>query len=119
MSIYTTPFRRFTLRLDGFASVRAGADLAEMVTKPLRFKGHSLWINYATSAGGVVQVEAQEADGTPIPGFTLAENSTLTGDAIEQAVTWKSRKEVAELEGRPVRLRFVLQEADLFALRFG
>jgi hypothetical protein len=26
MSIYTTPFRRFTLRTDGFASVHAGAD---------------------------------------------------------------------------------------------
>ena len=71
MSIYATPFRRFVLRTDGFASVHADADVAEMLTRPLRFSGRELTINYSTSAGGSLRVEIQDADGQPLPGFAL------------------------------------------------
>ena len=93
MSIYATPFRRFTLRTDGFASVHAGADPAEMVTRPLRFSGAQLWINYATSAGGVLRIELQDGEGTPFPGFTLSECLPMVGDAIDQPVVWKGGKD--------------------------
>ena len=119
MSIYVTPFRRFTLRTDGFASVHAGADLGEMVTYPLRFSGEQLLVNLSTSAGGSLRVEIQEESGQPIPGFRLKECKPLVGDAIEMPVRWGKAADVAKLAGTPVRLRFVLQEADLFAMRFG
>ncbi|NLC57278.1 MAG: hypothetical protein GX774_10610 [Armatimonadetes bacterium] len=118
MSIYTTPFRRFVLRTDGFASVHAGADAGEMVTLPLRFTGKELTVNYSTSAGGSLGVEVQDADGKPLPGFTLAECRPLVGDSIEQVVAWERGSDVSSLAGRPVRLRFVMQEADLFSLQF-
>ena len=118
MSIYTTPFRRFTLRTDGFASVHAGADSGEMVTRPLRFAGKELVINYSTSAGGSVRVEIQDESGTPIPGFSLADSQGLVGDTIEQQVRWKNGSDVSSLAGKAVRLRFVMQEADLFAIQF-
>jgi hypothetical protein len=117
MSIYATPFRRFTLRTDGFASVRAGADVGEMVTRPLRFAGTELVVNYATSAGGSLRVEVQDAAGAPVPGFALADCRNLVGDAIEQKVTW-AKKQIGALAGQTVRLRFVMQEADLYALQF-
>lgn len=119
ISIYTTPFRRFTLRTDGFASVHAGADAAEMVTRPLRFTGRKLFVNYSTSAGGNLSVEIQDLDGRPIPGFALTDCRPLVGDAIEQALTWASGADVSSLAGHPVRLRIAMLEADLFALRFG
>lgn len=118
MSIYTTPFRRFTLRTDGFASVHAGADIGEMLTRPLRFSGKELVINYSTSAGGSVRVEIQNEFGQPIPGFSLADSSNLVGDTIEQHVSWKNGSDVLSLAGKAVRLRFVMQEADLFAIQF-
>jgi hypothetical protein len=118
MSIYTTPFRRFTLRTDGFASVHVGADVGELVTHPLRFKGRELVINYSTSAGGSVRLELLDATGKPIPEFTLAESQHLVGDTIEQQVGWKQGSDVSSLVGQPVRLRFVMQEADLFAIQF-
>ena len=118
MSIYTTPFRRFTLRTDGFASVHAGADPAEMITRPLRFNGNKLVVNYSTSAGGSLSVEIQDADGQPQPGFALADCRPLVGDAIEQTVTWTGGADLSSLAGRPVRLRFAMLEADLFALQF-
>ena len=118
MSIYTTPFRRFTLRTDGFASVHVGADVGEFVTRPLRFTGKELVINYSSSAGGSVRVELQNESGHPIPGFALSDSRNLVGDAIEQPVSWKNGGDVSSLLGQPVRLRFVMQDADLFAIQF-
>jgi hypothetical protein len=118
MSIYTTPFRRFTLRTDGFASVHVDADQGELLTRPLRFSGKSLVINYSTSAGGSVRVEIQDESGRPMPGFTLEDSPNLVGDQIEQTVDWKQGSDVSSLAHRIVRLRFVMQEADLFSIQF-
>jgi hypothetical protein len=118
MSIYATPFRRFVLRMDGFASVHMGADVGEMQTKTLRFTGQELVVNFATSAGGSLRVEVQDQSGVPIPGFSLAESRSLVGDTIEQSVTWANGGDLSSLSGQPVKLRFVMQEADLFAIQF-
>ncbi len=118
MSIYTTPFRRFTLRTDGFASVHSGADAGELLTKVLTFDGAELALNFSTSAGGSVKVEVQDPDGRPIPGFALADQISLVGDATDRAVVWKNNPSLGSLAGKWVRLRFVLQEADIFALQF-
>lgn len=118
MSIYTTPFRRFTLRPDGFASVHAGADPGELLTHPLRFTGGLLRVNYATSAGGSLRAELQETDGKPIPGYTLADSRPLVGDALDQPLAWTGGSDLTALATRPIRLRFALLEADLYALRF-
>jgi len=109
---------RFVLRTDGFASVHVGADIGELVTKPLTFTGKELVINYSTSAGGSMRVELQDAAGKAFPGFTLADSRNLVGDAIEQSVSWTKGVDISLLIGRPVRLRFVMQEADLFAIQF-
>jgi hypothetical protein len=118
MSIYVTPFRRFTLRTDGFASVHAGADPGELLTRLLKFSGQQLVVNYSTSAGGSLRVEIQDDSGQPIPGFRLDECVPLVGDSIQQAVTWKNQPNLARLAGQLVRLRFVLQDGDLYSLQF-
>jgi hypothetical protein len=126
MSIYvgqhymqpTAYLGRFALRLDGFASVSAPYAGGEMLTKPIVVGGKELMLNYATSAPGGIRVEVQEADGEPIPGFTLAESRLMVGDSVEQAVRWTLKTDLAGLVGRPVRLRFVMKDADLYALRF-
>ena len=89
-----------------------------MLTKPIVVGGKELMLNYATSAPGGIRVEIQEADGEPIPGFTLAESRLMVGDSVEQAVRWTLKTDLADLVGRPVRLRFVMKDADLYALRF-
>jgi hypothetical protein len=57
-------------------------------------------------------------DGAGLPGFALADAVEQVGDEIERVVRWKAGSEVGRLAGMPVRLRFVLKDADLFALRF-
>ena len=110
--------RRFTYRLDGFVSLRARMAGGEMVTKPLTFSGKTLEINYATGAAGEVRVEIQESDGRAIPGYALADCPEIIGNQIERSVAWKGGGDVSPLAGRPIRLRFVLKDAHLYAIGF-
>jgi len=110
--------RRFTYRIDGFVSVQAGPQGGELVTKPLRFKGNRLLVNYATAGQGQLRVEIQDAAGKPLEGFGASDCQVLSGDAVDQVVAWKAGPDVGRLAGTPVRLRLELREADLFSLQF-
>jgi hypothetical protein len=110
--------RRYTLRIDGFISMHAPLSGGECVTKPLLFTGKELVINYATSAAGSVRVELQNADGTPVEAFSLADCPEMYGDTIEQVVSWTSGSDLSGFAGKPIRLRFALKDADLYSLRF-
>ena len=126
MSIYvqrnygqpTHYLERLTLRTDGFAAIHAGYEPGELVTRPLTFSGSKLTLNLSTSAAGGVFVEIQNADGTPIPGFQLADCVELNTDDLSRVVSWKSGSDVSSLAGKAIRLRFRLKDADLFALQF-
>jgi hypothetical protein len=109
---------RYTLRLDGFASLNGPYAGGEMVSRPLTFSGTRLVLNYATSGAGSIRIELQDAEGRPLPGHAMDEALTLFGDEIERTYSWKSGSDLAALVGTPVRLRVVLQDADLFSLRF-
>lgn len=110
--------RRYTLRMDGFASVHAKHEEGEFITKPITFIGNELSLNISTSAAGMVRVEFREVGEAPIPGFTLDECDAIYGDSIDRRVSWKGNRSVAALNGRPVVLRFVMCEADLYSLAF-
>ena len=89
-----------------------------MVTRPCVFSGRELEINYATGAAGDLQVEIQDANGQAVPGYALDDCDTIVGDEIERTVTWAGGSDVRRLAGRPIRLRFAMRDADLYALRF-
>jgi len=110
--------RRYALRIDGFVSMQSPLSGGEFVTKPLVFKGRHLIINFATSAAGSIRVEIQDPAGKPVGGFALADCPDIFGDAIERQVSWKNGADVSKLAGKPVRLRVVLKDADLYSLRF-
>ena len=126
MSIYvnqnyaqpTAHLRRYAMRLDGFGSIRAGYDGGELLTRPLTFKGGRLLLNFSTSAAGGIRVEVQDKNGEVIPGFSLFECREVIGNEIEREVTWDSDADLGSLAGKEVRLRMVMKDVDLFALRF-
>lgn len=109
---------RYVLRTDGFISVRAGAKEGELITKPFVFAGDTLVLNVSTSAAGSLRVEIQNPGGTPIEGFSLENCPEITCDKIEQSVAWKGNPGLGALAGKPVRLRIVMREADLYSFRF-
>lgn len=110
--------RRYTLRLDGFASVSAPMGGGELVTKPVTFSGTELRLNFASSAAGGIRVELQDAGGRALPGYGLDDCQVVFGDELDRPVSWKSGGDLSNLNGRPVRLRFQLKDADLYAYRF-
>ena len=110
--------RRYVLRLDGFVSVNAPYEGGQMLTKPFIFKGTRLLINYSTSAVGSVKVEIQDQAGAGIVGFGLADATEIYGDEIERAVSWQHGTDVSRLAGKPIRLRFVMKDADLYSMCF-
>jgi hypothetical protein len=100
--------RRLAVRKQGFASMHADAKGGEFITKPLRFTGGKLLLNYSTSAAGLIQVEVQDEAGKP-----LATMPELYGDDLAASVL-----DVSALKGQAIRLRVRMKDADLYALRF-
>ncbi len=115
----TNGVRRVTVRPHGFASVRAGYHGGELLTKPVTFSGSTLYLNYSTSAVGAVTVEIQDLEGRPMESFAAEDMDPLFGDDLDAPVVWKGSCDLSRLNGVPVRLRFILKDADLFSIRFG
>ncbi len=95
------------------------AAAAQFVTRPIRFSGDDLVLNYSTTASGSIRVEVQDESVKPVPGFTLEDAPQLFGDALDEAYHWKDGARLSRLKGKAVRLRFVMQDADLYAIRTG
>jgi hypothetical protein len=109
--------RRVTVRRHGFSSAHAGYNGGQFTTRPLIFSGDQLVLNYATSAAGSIAVELQDESGKPLPGYALADMKPLFGDELDAVIAWNSKHDVAGFAGKPVRLHFVLHDADLYSLR--
>ena len=95
------------------------AGFCRHLTRPFRFSGSRLSLNFATSAGGGIRVELQDGDGKTLPGYGLDDCRELIGNEIDRSVLWKGvGSDVSGLAGRVVRARFVMRDADLYSLRF-
>lgn len=111
---------RYVLRTDGFASISAGSTPGVLTTTPIVFDGDSLELNFETSAGGNLFVEILEPFGDVIPGFSKDECIELIGDYVDRKATWKGsdNRSLSQLSGKPIQLRFYLQDSDLFSYKF-
>jgi len=110
--------RRYTYRIDGFVSAHARLSGGKVLTRPLTFSGSRLLLNVSTSAAGSVRVELRDADGRPVEGFRASDCPEIYCDEIERVVKWKGGPDVSSLQGKAVRLVFLLKDADLYAFRF-
>lgn len=116
--------RRYSMRLDGFASVNAPASGGEIITTPVVFEADEsdgqvcLQLNCATAAAGAVAVEIQDEHGRAIAGFSQQECVPFVGDSLDTRVTWSGHASLKRLAGKPVILRIVLRDADLYAFQF-
>ncbi len=102
--------RRFVYRADGFVALRGGADGGQVTTKPLRYKGQKLLLNYVVRDGGTLMVEALNEAGE-----VIGKSQQLSGDAIDAPVAWEQDPKFSD---GVVLLRFTLKNADVLSLRF-
>jgi len=103
------------LRPDGFAGMtptEAGGT-GTVVTKPVVCSGKALRVS-ADAAGGSVRVAIEGADG-----FGLEQAVPIAADVTDGVVSWKAGQDLSKLVGKPIRLRFELKSARLYAFGFG
>ena len=109
---------RATLRLDGWTSVDAGYDAGQFTTPPLTFSGDTLQLNVDAAGGGAVKVELLDQSGAPIPGFAKADARPIARNSVRMPVSWKGNPDLKALAGKPVRIRFHITNASLYAFQF-
>ena len=114
----SSQLRRYSLRVDGFVSLQASLAGGEFATKPLIFEGERLEMNFSTSAAGSIRVEIQDGKGIPLEEFGLAKSVQMFGDQLDRIVEWQGGSDLSRFCGHPIRLRFVLKDADLYSIRF-
>jgi hypothetical protein len=99
-------------------ALTADSDGGEAITRPLSFQGRKLFLNYRAKDGGSVGVELQDADGKPLQGFSANDCLPLRGGSLAAAVAWTGNDPLASRAGQPLRIRFLLNNAELFAFHF-
>ena len=113
---FTPKHQRFSYRVDGFVAAQGGAEGATLLTKPIKFAGDHLILNYA-AANGSVRVQLMDLKENPIPGFTFDDCTPLTGDSIGEEVIWAGGS-LSELVGKNVKVMFELTNAELYSYQF-
>jgi hypothetical protein len=71
-----------------------------------------------TATPGLYVRATADPAGAPIPGYTLDDCPEIIGDEIARTVAWTHGPDLSRLASQPVRLRFVMKDADLYSIRF-
>jgi hypothetical protein len=98
------------MRLDGFICMQAKDKPGTIVTKPFKLEGDKLEVNVDAKSGWV-QIELLDKTGNTISGF-----SSKSKGADE--LRWTPKWDLSKLKGRTVKLKFMLQNAKLYAFDF-
>ena len=102
------------LRRDGFASLHANGTLQYALTRKLRFAhGKYLFVN-ADSLRGFVRAQIEEEDGRPFEGFAFEDCVPVVADGTKLPLRFCGG-DLGRFCGRPIRIRFEMISADLYA----
>ncbi len=103
---------RYTLRMDGFASLHAGARESYATTKVLTYEGENLYINFETSSMGYLFVTLIDASGK-----RFASCETF-GNTVDRKVVFDDPEAVKANAGKPVSIEFRMRDADVYSMQF-
>jgi len=118
------------LRVDGFASLMAGERTGLVVTKPMRWPKADVHVNadprrdlisHPGFCSGDVRVEARDAAGKAMRGFTWDDcepvPQTVNDPDASRKVLWRGGRSLRRLAGKRLRLAFRLRDAHLYSFR--
>ena len=108
---------RASLRLDGFVAAETGYGGGSFTTPLLKFTGERFKVNFDGGAGGWLRVEVLDEAGQPVPGYRREETQVVMGNGTQKEVRWQAP--LGDLAGKPVRLRFEMRDARLYAFQIG
>lgn len=108
-----------TWRRDGFVSLsNGGNDVGVITTKAITFTGGKLMVNADIHSSGSLKVEILDASGTPVPGYMFSQAKGISGDQLSAMVNWQGGSDLAKLIGKQIKLRFYLDDGDLYSYWF-
>ncbi len=102
---------RYSIRMDGFASLHAGANEEHAVTKIFTFQGKELFINFETSAMGFMQFTIQDLTGNE------CSSCEVFGNSLDRKVHFDG-KDLASFAEKPVQMHIRMRDADIYSLQF-
>ena len=113
------------LRRDRWVSISPVKQNGTLTTAMIFFSGDQLRVN-ANARGGSLRAELVDYRGKPVEPYTLANCNPITGDVMDQQVSWKvggerfassvgTATEHPPEVSRCLRIRFSLDRADLFS----
>lgn len=125
-----------TLPMDRFSGLLAGLAQATILTRPLRFSGNKLLLDFdaglpelsrkallslnrdPSKGADFAEVRAALEDpaGGKIAGFTLEQCKPLNGSGIQE-MTWPGA-DWSQIAGKPVRIRLEMRNVALYSLQF-
>jgi hypothetical protein len=98
-------------RLWALAPAAGGPYVGQAVTHRRALAMAKLRVNVLTRPDGDLIVEALDAQGSPVPGFTAVDCEPVRGDHQASVVKWKQNSVLPE---RAAKLRFLLRQAYLY-----
>jgi hypothetical protein len=105
-----------TLRVDGFASLNADYTGGSVTTSLFLTRGKELHVNVKADVGQL-QAEVLDEQNFTIPGFTRDDCNPVQADSCDGTVRWKENPTLGKLQGRPIRLKFYLQNVRFYSYR--
>ena len=102
---------RYTIRMDGFASLHAGAKEEKALTKFFIFSGNECYVNFETSAMGYIYFILCDNEGNEY------RSCETFGNSLDRRIHF-GEGVLASLAGKPVRLRIRMRDADIYSLQF-
>jgi hypothetical protein len=112
------------LRRDGFVSMDHPDDgrvqritqlpPGVLITRPVRFSGRHLFVNFAAPSGEL-RVEVLDVTGKTVEPYTFARSVPVRGDSTCAQVTWSGVADLSPLANRPIRFKFQITDGALYA----
>lgn len=120
------------LEKDRFIGQQAGSAGGYLLTRQFILEGSSLELNFQSQVrrppanwGSIIKAELLQAPSDqmpaiPYPGFSMEDCDGITaGEGFDQVMTWRGSPDLSTLKGKPVYIRFYLQNTTLYTLRIG
>lgn len=111
-------YSRAIAQRDRLVSVSTIAVKGEIESALLRVMGNRLIVNGRTQSGGSIRIGVLDAQGNPLPGYSIRDCQPLTGDRSDWVVQWEDGESSITWGDQPIRLRLELQNAELFGFQF-
>ena len=106
------------LRLDGFICLQARNTAGTIITEAFELMGSELEVN-VDAKDGWVRIELLDDNGNAIPAFSGKVARQYKGvDKLRLKPQWKTGDGLSRLRGKPVKLKFTLQNARLYSFGF-